>query len=127
MNTIQIYGRLGRDPEEKTTASGKSMVTGSMVVSLGRQLEAACDEWFSLIAFGRIGETLSRHAKGDQLAVSGKLTKSVWQGKDGQQRSGFSIMVDCLSSAKTAMFQSDKGRHKQEATTVDDRDDDLPF
>lgn len=97
--TIQIYGRLGRAPEQRTTAVGKAMATGAMVVDLGRDGEMP--EWFSLVAFGTIGEVLARHAKGEMVAVSGRLTKSAWAGKDGAERSGFLVLVDSLASART--------------------------
>jgi len=37
VTTIQIYGRLGRAREQRTTADGKAMVTGSMVVRARRR------------------------------------------------------------------------------------------
>ncbi len=110
MTTIQLYGRLGRIPEQRTTAAGKAMVTGAIVVDLGRDGEMP--EWFSLAAFGTAGEALARHAKGDMIAVSGKLTKSVWTGKDGVERSGFSVLVDTLASARTVRPGKPKGAHR---------------
>jgi single-strand DNA-binding protein len=97
--TIQIYGRLGRAPEQRTTAAGKAMVTGAMVVDLGR--DGGMPEWFSLVAFGTTGEALARHAKGEMVAVSGRLTQSAWTGRDGTERSGFSVLVDSMASART--------------------------
>jgi len=99
MTTIQIYGRLGRSPESRATTAGKVMVTASMVVDLGRDTEAP--EWFSLVAFGTISEALAKHGKGDMVAVSGKLTKSAWTGKDGVERSGLSVLVDSIASTRT--------------------------
>ncbi|MGH8659724.1 MAG: single-stranded DNA-binding protein [Gammaproteobacteria bacterium] len=113
MTTIQLYGRLGRDPEERTTAGGKSMVTASMVVNLGRDEELS--EWFSLVAFHKVGERLALHVKGDMVAVNGKLSKNTWNGKDGEKRSGFSVLVDCLASAKAAAPVDNKGSPKEGA------------
>jgi len=41
--TIQVYGRLGRAPEQRTTVAGKAMVTGAMVVDL-REPRASAGE-----------------------------------------------------------------------------------
>ncbi|MGH8589436.1 MAG: single-stranded DNA-binding protein [Gammaproteobacteria bacterium] len=109
MTTIQIYGRLGRAPEQRTTAAGKAMVTASVVVDLGRDGEMP--EWFSLAAFGTVGEGLARHVKGDMISVSGRLTKSAWTGRDGVERSGFSVLVDFIASARTVR----PGKPKAEA------------
>lgn len=105
MTTIQMYGRLGRDPERRTTMGGKEMVTASMVVALGR--DAEMPEWFSLVAFGGNGEDLATHSKGDMLSVSGRLTKSAWMGKDGEGRSGLSVLIDLISSARTVKRNGD--------------------
>ncbi len=116
MTTIQIYGRLGRAPEQRTTAAGKAMVIGSMVVDLGRDAEAP--EWFSLAAFGTAGEVLARHAKGDMVAVSGKLTKSTWTGKNGAERSGFSVFVDSITSARTVRPGKPKAEIRRRAVAA---------
>ena len=110
--TIQIYGRLGRAPEQRTTAAGKAMVTGAMVVDLGRDGEMP--EWFSLVAFGTIGEVLTKHDKGDMVAVSGRLTKSAWTGRDGAERAGFSVCVDGIASARTVRPGKPKARPRDE-------------
>ncbi len=45
------------------------------------------------------------------VAVSGKLTKSVWTGRDGVERSGFSVLVDSIASAKTVRPGKPKAAH----------------
>jgi single-strand DNA-binding protein len=109
MATIQLYGRLGRAPKQRTTAAGKTMVTASVVVDLGRDAEAP--EWFSLVAFGTIGEVLAKHTKGDMVAVSGRLSKSSWTGKDGAERSGFSVLINTLASARTVRPSKARAAH----------------
>jgi single-strand DNA-binding protein len=110
VTTIQLYGRLGRVPEQRTTEAGKGMVTGAMVVDLERDGEMP--EWFSIVAFGTIGEALAKHAKGDMVAISGRLSKSSWTGKDGAERSGFSVCVDSIASARTVRPGKAKGRRE---------------
>jgi single-stranded DNA-binding protein len=75
------------------------MVTGAMVVDLGRAGEMP--EWFSLAAFGTIGEALAKHGQGDMMAIGGRLSKSTWTGWDGTERVGFSVLVDSIASART--------------------------
>jgi single-stranded DNA-binding protein len=84
------------------------MVTGAMLVDLGRDGEMP--EWFSLVAFGTISEVLATHAKGDMVAVSGRLTKSAWTGRDGAERAGFSVCVDGIASARAVRPGKPKAR-----------------
>jgi single-strand DNA-binding protein len=58
-----------------------------------------------------MSEVLARHDKGDMIAVSGKLTKSAWQGRDGVQRTGFSVLVDSIASARAS--RPDKAKTKR--------------
>jgi single-strand DNA-binding protein len=99
VTTIQLYGRLYRAPEERTTAAGKPMTTAGVVVDLGR--DAEMPEWISLVAFGRIGEVLAKHVKGDMVAVGGWLSKSSWTAQDGSVHTGFSVLIDSIASART--------------------------
>ena len=101
MTTIQLYGRLGRTPEQRTTGTNKLMTCSSMVADLGRGEEQP--EWFSLVTFGTSSEILALHDKGDMVAVSGRITKSSWKAKDGTERLGFSVLVDWIASARTVL------------------------
>lgn len=119
MTTIQTYGRLGRAPEQRTTRTGKAMVTASMVVDLGRDAEAP--EWFSLIAFGTAAEVLAKHGKGNMA-----LTKTSWTGRDGTERAGFSVCVDGIASARTVRPGKPKAQPRDERGVVP-FDDELRF
>ena len=56
---------------------------------------------------------LAKHAKDDMVAISGRLTKSSWKSRDGVQRTGFSVLVDSIQSART--LRAPKARHEQAA------------
>ena len=101
MITASVYGRLGADPVERQTKNGKVMVTASLAVSAGRSDAGEETVWFSLAAFGRAGETLARHAKGDLLAAMGPLHRTRFTGRDGQERQGWSLTVESVVSART--------------------------
>ena len=98
-------------------------MTGSMVVDLGRDGEMP--EWFSLLAFGATGETLARHGKGDMIAVSGRLTKSVWTGRDGTERSGYFVLVDSIASTRTV--RPGRAKVKRADAEADAFNDAIPF
>ncbi len=53
MITASVYGRLGADPVERQTKTGKSMTTASAAVSAGRPDAGEETVWFNLVAFGR--------------------------------------------------------------------------
>ncbi len=101
MIRASIYGRLGADPIERQTRSGKAMATASLAVSVGRPDAGEETQWFNLVAFGRAGEDLMRHIKGDLVACMGALTKNRYTARDGQERESWSLNIEAIVSART--------------------------
>ena len=109
-----VYGRLGRDPETRGTANGKTMAVASVAVDLecrerGQDTSTQA-EWFNVIAFGRAAETLSRHEKGDLVSVAGRLQLSAWATSTGETRRQFQIVADSVVSARSVRPSSGR-RH----------------
>ncbi|WP_022947140.1 single-stranded DNA-binding protein [Methylohalobius crimeensis] len=127
---ISAYGRLGRDPETRTTKSGKSMTTARMACDA---TPGNSDEqetvWIQVLAFGKQAETLAKHQKGETLAVTGRLTQSRWTGKDGEERIGFSVIVDSMVSSRTVRPGGKRKSAKPAPpdTAPPDFDDEIPF
>jgi single-strand DNA-binding protein len=101
MIEASLHGRLGGDPVERATRTGKSMMTASIAVSVGRPGEPEVTEWVNLVAFGKAGELLVRHQKGDVVAVMGTLTRSTFTRRDGEERTSWSLTVESIASART--------------------------
>lgn len=99
---IAAYGRLGADPVQRTSQSGNPWATASIAVQLGNGDETdAPAQWFALVAFGRVAETLARHAKGDLVSVSGRLLLNRYKGRDGKDQERLQVIADTVMSAKS--------------------------
>jgi len=133
MIRASVYGRLSGDPVERQTRNGNAMVTVSLAVNCARHGEDESTEWFSVAAFGKTGEALARHAKGELVAIMGVLTRTSFTGRDGQQRQGWSITADAILSARTARPSGGKRREQTEApadskgASSPEPDDEIPF
>ncbi len=131
MIQASIYGRLGGDPVERETRNGNAMATASLAVNVAR---ASADEdtaWFSLAAFGKTGEALMRHHKGDLLAAMGPLTRRKYTDRNGVDREGWALTCEQIVSARTVR---PGGARKRKDTADDQRpaadptlDDEIPF
>ena len=95
-----VYGRLGRDPEQRTSQSGNPWATASMAVSLSDGEDDAVT-WFGVVAFGKVAETLAKHAKGDMVSVSGRLKLNRWRDQSGAEREQLQIVADTVVSVKS--------------------------
>jgi single-strand DNA-binding protein len=93
-------GRLGRDPELRMVKGGTMpMVTIVVAVDEAPPKEGQDQKstWVSVMLFGEkataAAETL---LKGDRCYVEGKLSLDSWTGKDGEARSGLSVLASLV-------------------------------
>ncbi len=123
-----IYGRLGRDPETRTTATGKPMAIATLAVdATPNNAETEETVWVSVLAFGRQAEALERHRKGEMVAVTGRLTQSRWTGQDGQERTSLNLIADTIVSSRTVRPGGKRKRAPSPAPDTGFRDDPIPF
>ena len=101
MIIASVHGRLGGDPVERQTKTGKTMTTVSIAVDAGRDGSDDQTVWISLAAFGKTAEALLHHHKGDLIAVMGPLTRRTYSTGTGEKREGWSLTVQSLVSART--------------------------
>jgi single-strand DNA-binding protein len=101
MIRASIHGRLGNDPVQRETRGGRAMVTASIAVNVAKPGDEPATEWFSLAAFGKAAEALAQHGKGDLLSAMGPLTRSTFQGRDGEERTSWSLVAESLISVRT--------------------------
>src|ERR1700730_13164009 len=102
--------RLGSDPVQRETKSGKPMVTASLAVDVARAGDEPALEWVSIVAFGALGGALARHVKGDVISVMGTLTRSSFTGRDGEQRSSWSLLAESVLSTRTVRNERPRAR-----------------
>jgi single-strand DNA-binding protein len=128
MIRASIYGRLGADPVERETRTGKAMATASLAVSAGRHDAGKETVWFNLAAFGRAGKDLMRHQKGDLIACIGPLYRSRYTARDDQERESWSLTVEAIVSARTVRPSGGRKRLTEAKPAADTSPDDgRPF
>lgn len=90
LNRVQIIGRLGRDPEEKTTKNGTHFVVFSVAVDRNwrnRDGEARKEtDWFNVEAWGKLGEICKSYlSKGRLVFIEGRLRTTRYE-HEGETR-----------------------------------------
>ncbi len=93
MNSVNLIGRLTADPEMKTSVNDVNMLKFTLAVDRGMSSEKKHEyeqegkqtaDFLKVIAWGKLGENIAKYvAKGDKVAVSGRLTSGKWQRDDG--------------------------------------------
>ena len=83
LNTTAV-GRLGKDPEVRTTKSGQEVTAFSLGVNIYAKGEKQT-VWLKCSIWGKRGDTFRQYVfKGQQVTISGKLFQDEWVNKDGE-------------------------------------------
>ena len=113
LNSVQLIGHLGKDPELKYSASGNPVCNLSLATDEGytdkdgNKVEKA--EWHRLVAYQRLAETCGQYLhKGSKVYVSGKLQTRKWQDQSGQDRYTTEVV------ANRVLFLDGKGQDQSQ-------------
>jgi single-strand DNA-binding protein len=91
VNACQLIGRLTRDPDHHTAASGKTVCRMRLAVPRGPDDQPV---YIDTVAFAGLGDTCAAQlAKGHQIAVSGRLDYVEWTADDGSKRSKHEVIA----------------------------------
>jgi single-strand DNA-binding protein len=91
LNKVQMTGRLGADPEMRTTPQGHTVTTFRVAANRSwRTAEGEAHEdteWFRVVAWNKLAEVCNKWlSKGSRVYVEGRLQTREWQDQDGQMR-----------------------------------------
>lgn len=131
LNKVQLIGRLGGDPELKTTEGGVSLCSFSLATNesykdqSGNLVERT--EWHRCVAWRKGAEVLAQYVKkGQLLYVEGKLETRKYE-KDGQDRYSTQIIVNEFVMLTSKSEGSEREQPRMPQAAEPNQDDGLPF
>lgn len=110
MNKVLITGRLTRDPEMRSLASGKSVTTFTVASNefIGNGKEKA--EYHPVVTWDRLAEIAGTYlGKGQQVAIEGRLQTRSWDDDRGQRHWKTEIVaghVEMLSGRRKKDYEA---------------------
>lgn len=94
MNKVILLGRLTKDPETRTTQTGKIVSTFTLAVNrrFSKQREA---DFINCVAWGKNAEFVDNYCKkGRQFAVVGSIQTRSWDDNEGKRHYMTEVIVD---------------------------------
>lgn len=121
MNVFAFAGNITKDPEIKTTQSGKQVTSFSVAINEGKDNTL----FINCVAWERTAELISQYCKkGDRLSGSGRLDIRQYE-KDGEKRYATEIIVNQFDFPPKREGES---KPQEKSAPVEDQfDDDIPF
>lgn len=100
LNRASIFGRLGKDPEIRSTQSGEKVANFSLATTdqwkekqTGEKKERT--EWHNIIVWGSLVSIVESHLKkGNRVYVEGEIRTRKWQDKNGNDRFSTEIVLN---------------------------------
>ena len=124
MNTVNLIGRLTRDPELLAANNGTSIANFSLAVD--RRDREADPVYVQCKAFAGQADAIGAHkAKGDEVAVEGRLELDRWEAKDGSNRSRLYVIANRVEFLRNK--RSDPADAEDPVPVPAAADDDIPF
>ena len=129
INQVILLGRLTRDPEQRTTPSGRTVVSFSIAVDRVGQDDQA--DFFDVTAWEKLGELVMQYlSKGRRVLVQGRLRQDSWDDKEtGKRRSRIEVtatdvtFLDAPSSDSANTAAPRNTTNTKQAEVVADIDD----
>ena len=116
MNTVQLIGRLTRDPELRYTPAGTATCTIRLAVPRRKRNGGDTDPgpvYIDVVTFGAQAEAIAEYmAQGRRVGVTGRLEYREWTDNDGGRHSKHEVVssqVDFLDKPRTADDAPDNG------------------
>jgi single-strand DNA-binding protein len=101
VNRVVLVGRLTRDPELRSLASGTSVCSLRIACNSARREAdgeyAERPNYFDVSVFGTPAENVSNHMrKGCRVAVDGRLSWREWETANEEKRQAVNIVADLV-------------------------------
>jgi single-strand DNA-binding protein len=129
VNQVILMGRLTRDPEQRTTTTGKIIVSFSIAVDRGGQSADGGDsaDFININAWEKLGELVMQYlSKGRRVLVQGRLRQDRWDDKEtGKKQSRIEVTASDITfldgpSDSAGSRQSEKTDNASKSKKSDD-------
>ncbi len=129
MNNVCLVGRLTRDPELRTTASGLSNCRFSIAVDgrPGANGEPHTD-FINIVVWRNQAENVSKYCKkGSLVGITGRIQTGSYEDQDENTRYTTDVVAENIRFLTSKKEDSSNTQTSIEADEIILSDDDLPF
>jgi single-strand DNA-binding protein len=117
LNRVQLLGRLGGDPEVRSTQNGTNVANFNIATSEKYTKDGETQEktqWHRVVAWGKLAEIGGEYLnKGSLVMVEGKLETRQYEDKEGATR----YATEVIASDIFLLPNGSKGEATEEKTT----------
>lgn len=123
MNLVILKGRLARDPDVRTTQSGRQVARFTVAVDKPRAKDGQqTADFVPCVAWEKTAELMGKYfAKGKEILVDGRVSTRSYEGEDGKKKYVTEVTVSRVE------FCGSNGDSKPQDGVGYAGEDDIPF
>ncbi len=124
LNSVNLQGRLTRDPELRELATGKKLANFTLAVDRGKD----ATDFIRCVAFDRVADTAASYLKkGDMAIVAGRLSVRTWKDKEEKTREETTVTVYEINFCGGRKAETPEHPKEQPFQDLGGDDGELPF
>lgn len=133
MNSVQLIGRLTKDPEVRYTDGGASIARFSIAVDRRFKQEGGeSADFINCVAFGKTAEFIEKYfTKGKKIAITGRIQTGNYTNKDGQKVYTTDVVVETTEFVESKSMDVSNGTSPNRAddfvSIPDNAGETMPF
>lgn len=139
MNKVALLGRLTKDPELRYSSNENSTAWATFSLAVNRRYAKQGEErqadFINILAFGKTAEFCAKYfAKGQQVAISGRIQTRSWDDNEGKKRYATEIVAEDVYFADSKRSGHDQKTDQPQQSDIMPKDDffsddseDMPF
>lgn len=138
MNSVQLTGRLTRDPEVRYTDGGLSIARFTLAVNRRFKQEGSPDaDFIRCVAFGKTAEFIEKYfSQGRKMDLNGRIQTGSYTNQEGQKVYTTDIVVENVEFGESKGSGTSGGTQRQDPAIADSDgfmnipdgiDEELPF
>ena len=128
MNSVQLVGRLVRDPEVRYTSTQIAVARFSIAIDRpAKEGGEKQTDFPNIVVFGKQAENCERYlAKGRKVAINGRIQTGSYTDKEGRKVYTTDVVANYVEFLDSAPQQA-KPEQGEQVEGFKQADDDIPF
>lgn len=137
MNKVVLLGRTTKDVETRYSQSATPVAVSRVGLAVKRKFAKPGEQdvdFFNLVAFGKVAESLEKYiVKGQPIVAIGHIQQRTWEDSQNVKRTTYEVVVDEWYFAGASPKTQEEGAARQQPVQESlapgqfEEDDDLPF
>ncbi len=124
MNSVTLHGRLSRDPEMRTTQTGKAFAR--FYVAVDRMTKEKAADFIPCTAWGQTAELIAKYFnKGKEILLEGRIQTGSYTDKEGNKRYTTDVVANRIEFCGSKGGNSNNADGFENAGPISDTE--IPF